>query len=190
MVQAADTVELKPETLLAYEAYIGQAEAAIEQMLRSDQQFLWSDACPERIAHLRNGRTIAELYSGKRPIQMPDGMIHDWIGARCVPGTTMERTLALVQDYEKHKNIYQPEVINSKLIRRHGDDFQIYLRLRKKKNHYGYLRYKPRRALFPSGRHTLVLPYPEHADLRSGRCGQANGKSTAARHRLRVLVAA
>jgi hypothetical protein len=55
MVQAAETVELKPETLLAYATYIGQAEAAVEQMLSSDQQFLLSDACPERVAHLRNG---------------------------------------------------------------------------------------------------------------------------------------
>jgi hypothetical protein len=133
MVQAADTVELKPETLLAYATYIGQAEAAIEQMLRSDQPFLRSDTSPERTAHLRKGSTIAEFYSGKRPIEAPDGLIHDWIGATCVPDSTIERTLALVQGYDQHKNIYQPEVIGSKLIRRHGNDFQIYLRLRKKK---------------------------------------------------------
>jgi hypothetical protein len=132
MVQAAETVELKPETLLAYATHIGQTEAVVEQMLRSDEQFLWSDGSPERIAQLRKGATIAELCSGKRPIQVPDGL-NDWIGATCVRGTTMERTLALVQDYDNHKNIYQPEVIASKLICRHGDDFQIYLRLRKKK---------------------------------------------------------
>ena len=74
-----------------------------------------------------------ELSSGKRAIQVPDGLIHDWIGSTCVPGATMKKTLALVQDYDNHKNIYQPEVIGSKLIRRQGDDFQIYLRLRKKK---------------------------------------------------------
>lgn len=45
----------------------------------------------------------------------------------------MEKTLALVRDYDNHKNIDQPEVIGSKLIRRPGDDFQIYVWLRKKK---------------------------------------------------------
>jgi len=40
MVQAAETVELKPETLLAYATHIGRSEAAVEQMLRGDQQFL------------------------------------------------------------------------------------------------------------------------------------------------------
>ena len=64
---------------------------------------------------------------------MPDGLIHDWIGATRITGTTMEKALALVQDYDNHKNIYKPEVIDSKLINRQGDDFQIYLRLLKKK---------------------------------------------------------
>ena len=120
MVQATETVELKPETLLAYEKHIGEAEAVVEGALRGEQQFLWSDGRPQRVAQLRKGATIAELCSGERPIQVPDGLIHDWIGATCVPDTTMEKTLALVQDYDNHKNIYQPEVIGSRLIRRTG----------------------------------------------------------------------
>ena len=64
---------------------------------------------------------------------MPDGLIHDWIGAICVPGARIEKTLALVQDYDNHKSIYWPEVIGSRLIGRQENDFQIYLRLRKKK---------------------------------------------------------
>jgi hypothetical protein len=39
----------------------------------------------------------------------------------------------VIQDYDNHKNIYKPDVIDSKLIRRDGNDFQIYLRLLKKK---------------------------------------------------------
>jgi hypothetical protein len=76
---------------------------------------------------------MVELCSGKRPIQVPDGLIHDWIGVICIPGTTVEKTVALLQNYDNHKTIYQPEVIASKLISRQENDFQIYLRLRKKK---------------------------------------------------------
>jgi hypothetical protein len=64
---------------------------------------------------------------------VPAGMIHDWIGAAFAPGTTLERTLAVIQDYDNHKNIYQPNVMDSKLISRHGQDFKIYLRVLKKK---------------------------------------------------------
>jgi hypothetical protein len=50
-----------------------------------------------------------------------------------MPGTTLKSTLRLIQDYDNHVNIYKPEVIASKLISRSGNDFEIYLRLLKKK---------------------------------------------------------
>lgn len=39
----------------------------------------------------------------------------------------------MIQDYDYHKDIYKPEVLDSKLVSQHDDDFQIYLlRLKKK----------------------------------------------------------
>jgi hypothetical protein len=131
MTQPAEKIELKPETLLAYTTHIAAAEASVEAKLRGEEQFL--SGCAERIARLRSGVTIVELCSGERPLQVPDGLIHDWIGVICIPGTTVEKTLALLQNYDNHKNIYQPEVMASKLVGRQGNDFQIYLRLRKRK---------------------------------------------------------
>ena len=131
MTQPAEKAELKPETLLAYTAHIAAAEAGIEARLRAEEQF--PDGCEERIAQLRKGAIIVDLYSGARPLQVPEGLIHDWIGVIYIPGATVEQTLAFLQNYDNHKNIYQPEVIRSKLIGRQGDDYQIYLRLRKKK---------------------------------------------------------
>ena len=52
---------------------------------------------------------------------------------RLIPGATLERTLALVQDYGRHKVVYQPEVIDSRILSHNGNDFHIYLRLLKKK---------------------------------------------------------
>jgi hypothetical protein len=60
-------------------------------------------------------------------------LIHDWIGAAFIPDASLEDILTLIQDYNNHKNIYKPEVIDSRLISRRGNDFQIYLRLLKKK---------------------------------------------------------
>ena len=39
----------------------------------------------------------------------------------------------MVQNYNNHKNIYQPEVMDSKLISQEGNDFKIFLRVLKKK---------------------------------------------------------
>ena len=133
MVQAANIVQLKPRTLEAFESYIRDAEAAMQTSLKGSGAFLWSDTDPQRAQQVRQGKVVAQLWAGDWPVKIPNGLIHDWIGAVFVPNATVEQTLALVQNYDNHKNIYQPEVIDSKLISRQGNDFQIFLRLLKKK---------------------------------------------------------
>jgi len=132
MAQTAKPVQLKAQTVMAFEAFVREAEAGMEQTLKG-ASFLWSDATAERAKQVGGGLVVAQFWSGKGPAKVLDGLIHDWIGTAFVPGTTVGDTLALVQDYDNHKNIYQPEVIASKLVSRRENDFQIYLRLLKKK---------------------------------------------------------
>ncbi len=133
MAQNGWLVQLGAQTAEAFDRYVIGAEMAAERGLREGDPFLWSDVVSERSQHIREGRIVAEFWAGQGPEKVPDGLIHDWIGAVLVPGSTIEDTLALIQDYDNHKNIYKPEVMASRLIRHHGDDFQIYLRLLKKK---------------------------------------------------------
>jgi hypothetical protein len=133
MAQLAKTVQLKPQTVEAFDVYIREAEAAMEQTLHDGSTFLWSDLCSERTQQVQKGQVVAQFWAGRGPVIVPDGLIHDWIGATLIPDTSVEDTLALIQDYDNHKNIYKPEVIASRLISHHGNNFQIYLRLLKKK---------------------------------------------------------
>ena len=133
MPQTANTVHLQPQTLEAFAAYIRDAEAAIEQTLEGSGPFLWADGAPERAERVHERRVVAQFWSGRGPVKVPHGLIHDWIGGAFIPAVNLEKTLALIQDYDHHQNIYQPEVMASRLISHHGDDFQIYLRLLKKK---------------------------------------------------------
>jgi hypothetical protein len=131
MAQTAEPVQLRPQTVEAFEAYISAVEMAAKQTLAYGP-FLWSDTCSEA-AQIQSGQVVAQFWAGRGPAKVPNGLIHDWIGAALIPGTSIEDTLALIQDYDHHEKIYKPEVLASKLISHHGDDFQIYLRLLKKK---------------------------------------------------------
>ena len=131
MALAAKPISLMPQTLEAFTVYIGDAEAAMDRTLQGS--FLWSDLDAQRTHQLQEGKVIAQFWTGRAPVEVPDGLIHDWIGAAFIPLTSVEDTLALIQDYDSHKNIYAPEVIASKLKSRQGNDFEIYLRLLKKK---------------------------------------------------------
>ncbi|MBZ5720179.1 MAG: hypothetical protein LAO03_07335 [Acidobacteriia bacterium] len=133
MAKTAKVVQLKPQTLQAFADYVREAEGEMERTLGGDVPFLWSEASSERAHLVREGQVVAQFWSGKGPVKVAGGLIHDWIGAAFVPATTIAQTLALIQDYDNHKNIYQPEVIGSALLSRHGNDFQIRLRLLKKK---------------------------------------------------------
>lgn len=133
MAQPVSVVQLKPETLDAFQAYIADAEASMQPSLGGSAPFLWTDGNPDRARRVRKGDVPAQLWSGQTPVRVASGLIHDWIGAISIPGTTLAKTLARVQDYDHHKDIYQPEVMDSRLIRHHGDDFTIFLRVLKKK---------------------------------------------------------
>jgi hypothetical protein len=125
----AGAAELKPPTLAAFDQYIRQTEAR----LAASKTFLWADESPERTQRVRQGETVVAPFNAKPDIKVKDGLIHDWVGSVFIPGVTMAKVLAMVQDYNHHKDVYKPEVIDSKLLSRQGNDFLIYLRVLKKK---------------------------------------------------------
>jgi hypothetical protein len=133
MAQSAAPVQLKEQTLKDFSAYILDAESVMERTLSNIGSFLWSDINSKIAQQVRGGQVVAQFWSGHGPVKVPNGLIHDWIGASFTPNTTVKEVLALVQDYDNHRNIYKPEVIASRLISHRGSDFQIYLRLLKKK---------------------------------------------------------
>src|SRR5581483_1262201 len=130
---AAAATELSPETNAAFDRYIRSAETRIQAEDRSDSGFLWAGRSGERLSRVRKGDIVVEPFDDKELIEVPSGLIHDWIGAAFISGATLDQTLGLVQQYDRHRDYYQPEVVDSKLVSRNGDQFHIFLRLLKKK---------------------------------------------------------
>jgi hypothetical protein len=129
---AALTADLKPHTLEAFERYILKTEARLDQRVRGGD-FLWVDDSPATMKEVRAGGVAIRPLAGKGELGVKDGLIHDWIGAVFIPGTTVDKVLATVQDYNRHKNTHKPEVIDSKLLARNGNEFKVFLRVWKHK---------------------------------------------------------
>lgn len=137
----AQTTDLRPETVTAFEHYVRQAEQRMEDELHPGKPFLLPDEwAQERRRHayeqLRRGDMIIERLDklqGATAERVPHGLIHHWVGVVFVPGATLDAVLGLIQDYDRHQDIYLPEVLRSRLLRRQGDDFRIFLRLKKHK---------------------------------------------------------
>jgi hypothetical protein len=140
--RGVSNIELQPETVQAFDRYVQLTEARINREVSTPEKFLYVDGYPperrsQALAALRRGEVLMERLqttdrSGE-PIEAPGGLIHHWLGVVFVPGTTLQRTLALVEDYNRHQDIYKPEVVRSRLLSRQDNDFKIFYRLRKKK---------------------------------------------------------
>jgi hypothetical protein len=138
----AGWAELKPHTLEAFLNYVAATEARFLTEVDSDDEFLYIDGLTgadraEAISRLRNGEVLMERLESRAAdgseIKIKDGLIHHWVGTVFIPGTTVGETLALVQDYNRHADIYSPQVEQARIIERSGDTFTIFYRFRKKK---------------------------------------------------------
>jgi hypothetical protein len=134
------TVDLEPRTVDAFDYYVKLTEARIDQEVKRSGEFLYIDGLPQRSdirASLRKGGIYMDRLQTRNPagaaLEAPDGLIHHWIGAVFIPGANLHEVLQVVQDYNRHQEFYQPQVVRSQLIRRDGNDFQIFYRLREKK---------------------------------------------------------
>jgi hypothetical protein len=126
--------ELKRETVAAFDQYVQLTEARMGDDVRANQ-FLVVDrlsnpASQAAYEQLRQGQIyIQELrtWDDGHGIHIPGGLVHHWAAVIFIPNATLPEALAVLEDYDRHQDIYQPDVRRSKLIQRDGDKSQIYM---------------------------------------------------------------
>jgi len=124
--------KLQDHTTQAFNDHIRKAEAGFDERLRN-QSFLWVDRSPAALKQVRAREVAIAPVVGKGEVHVRDGLIHDWVGAVFIPNASLDQVLAAQQNYNNHKNTHRPEVLDSKLLRRDGNDYKVYLRVSKSK---------------------------------------------------------
>lgn len=147
LAPAGWAIDLEPKTVQAFDAYVRLSENRIDSQLADHDAFLWVERLPAAqqdearrqllagqvvIARLDSNEPGGEPKTGK-PIDVPGGMIHHWIGTVFIPGATLAQTLALEEDYDHQAEYFHPDVMRSKILQHKGNDFTIELQLYKKK---------------------------------------------------------
>jgi hypothetical protein len=140
-VRVTLAAELKPATVDAFERYRRIAEATIEQDASSSDRFLHvfhGDAAARAKADvlLRRGEVAVDRLratdNGHR-IEVPDGLIHHWIGSIFVPNISLRTAVAVLQDFDQHADLFRPNIQRSKILEHDTDRFRITLRFYMKK---------------------------------------------------------
>jgi hypothetical protein len=99
-------VELKQKTTAAFDKYIAATEGRISSELRPGGLFLYVDGLPtdamkSSYDKLMNGEVLVEKLKTKGPglsSEVPDGMVHHWMGIIFLPGVTQAGGLCLPSD--------------------------------------------------------------------------------------------
>jgi hypothetical protein len=138
---SAAAVVLNPATRSAFDRYTRLTEQRINTEVTKAHGFLWIDGLPanrraELQKGLRQGGVIIERLEtrdGSKSIEVPDGLIHHWVGLVFVPNVPVKDAIALMQDYNRHSKIFAPNIAASKILERDGDRFRVALRFHVKK---------------------------------------------------------
>jgi hypothetical protein len=126
----AGELELKPETLKAWDEYLHSVAVALQQQIQPGGRFLWADENPQRMARLRAGEIVVAPAGETNPKRVPSGLIYDWVGAAFIPHAHIANLLSVVRDYSRYKELYKPDLLDARLLRQTGlrDEFELILR--------------------------------------------------------------
>ena len=109
-------MDLRPETVRAWSEYIQAADGRMQTRLHAGQPYLWTDEAQDRAARVRRGEVVVAPVLGRGTQEVPNGLIHDWIGAAFISHATLQGLLTVVHDYDRYKEVYRPVVADSKVL--------------------------------------------------------------------------
>jgi hypothetical protein len=124
---------LQPRTVEEFDAIAHRVETTLQERWNGKQPFLSLDENPSERAKVLQGELWIQPGSPDNPISIYDGLVHDWVGAVFIPNTNMQKVLEILQNFSAHQRIY-PEVKQSRLISRQGDNIVGFWRLERRQS--------------------------------------------------------
>ncbi|MBM3772493.1 MAG: hypothetical protein FJW27_14645 [Acidimicrobiia bacterium] len=137
----AGAADLKPATEAAFERYARATERRIAAEVAAPATFLSVSTKPDRDCQrtfdaLNRGEIVVEPLRSTdagRAIDIPGGLVHHWLGTTFLPDVCVCDAVMLLQDYNRHGEIYRPRIERSELLSQNGDRFTFFLRFFMKK---------------------------------------------------------
>jgi hypothetical protein len=115
-IPGAGAAQLHPATVKAWENYVRSADERMQSRLGGQRPFLWMDEADDRRPVLQRGEVLVAPATERGTQNVPEGLIHDWIGAAFLPHATIATLMHVLGDYESYKHIYKPFVTRARLL--------------------------------------------------------------------------
>jgi hypothetical protein len=132
--------DLKPKTTEAFDKYVAATEERMAAELRRGGGFLYPEGpasarSPEMrdaFDRLKRGEILIvrqETRLDGKEVEIPDGLVHHWLGIVFIPGVNLAQVLSVAKDYDHRAELYKPDVIAAHMIWHQDDDYRIFMRL-------------------------------------------------------------
>ena len=114
--------EPKQETLRAWDEHIRIVNEHAAKGAAGDSQFLLIDASQDIARRVQRNEVVVTNHD---PENVPQGLIHDWVGVMFVPKVTLGQALSVVETYDRYDEFYKPLVRKCTIIARDGDQIKL-----------------------------------------------------------------
>ena len=118
LARAVEAADLQPRTVQAYEKH---AEQAVREFLARAQKVV-------RATRLCDGVMTARAATGDGILNVPDGLIHNWMATAFVRGATLRQVTDVARDYPSYSKVYE-NVKSARVLSQQGDIYRVRLRL-------------------------------------------------------------
>ena len=122
------TINLSPRTIEAFDAYSHKIEQQLAARWQGHRSFLAIEEGADLRARVLGAELSVRPSVPDNPIDISDGLVHDWVGDVFIPNTGVDRVLQVLQDFDHHSEMY-PAVTRSRLVHRQGNHIVGYWRL-------------------------------------------------------------
>lgn len=126
--------ELKPETAAAFDRYVKLTEEDFAKH-QGFADFLWLDHhSKEKTMVWLQQSFVAPMQTLDKgaEIEVPDGVIQHWFGAVYLEDADADHLRGLLMNFAGYKDFFKEQIIDSKVNKHDGDDYNFFLRLYKK----------------------------------------------------------
>ena len=115
----ARAADLQPRTAQAYDKYA-------DGMTRD---FVSRATMNATTARRCDGVITARAGNGDGILNVPDGLIHHWLGLAFVRGATLKDVERVARDYSAYPKVYK-SVVSTKVLSQQGDTYRVLIRLK------------------------------------------------------------
>ncbi|MFZ1012880.1 MAG: hypothetical protein WAN28_06000 [Terracidiphilus sp.] len=113
---------LKPETLYAWDQYIQALDMDRENRITGNGPFLLMDESPDLQRRLQRNEVVVTKHD---PRKVPQGMIHDWVGAMFIPNISLDKAMSVLTNYQRYGEVYNQLLKDCSVLERNGDSVEL-----------------------------------------------------------------